>query len=175
MIVRKACLQSFDGYQKRFEHASKACSCDMTFSVFFPPAAEKGKVPVSAAGPLLEVGACAGIDSEALMTRSAISGHLLPPWTHLHRRDVSAEGGTAPVKHIVGRRRSLRMFCDIKFNLPAILTEPGRPSCTGFSTAEGSRAGRCTGVHRHIAAWSEHPGVFSTRAHLLTAGSVVGP
>jgi S-formylglutathione hydrolase len=37
----------FDGFQRRFSHASQCCGCDMTFSVFLPPQAEAGKrVPV---------------------------------------------------------------------------------------------------------------------------------
>lgn len=43
-----AILQLFEGYNKRFQHASKECGCDMKFFVYFPPAADKGKVPVRA-------------------------------------------------------------------------------------------------------------------------------
>ena len=35
----------FDGRQLRFRHASQSLKCDMTFSVFLPPAAESGLVP----------------------------------------------------------------------------------------------------------------------------------
>ncbi len=34
------------GRQIRYQHASAACNCDMIFSVFLPPAAETGPVPV---------------------------------------------------------------------------------------------------------------------------------
>ncbi|MDZ7785121.1 MAG: S-formylglutathione hydrolase [Halioglobus sp.] len=36
----------FGGRQLRFTHRSDALACDMTFSVFLPPAAEQGPVPV---------------------------------------------------------------------------------------------------------------------------------
>lgn len=36
----------FGGRQLRFSHRSDALACDMTFSVFLPPAAEQGPVPV---------------------------------------------------------------------------------------------------------------------------------
>lgn len=36
----------FDGRQLRFSHASKTLDCSMNFSVYLPPAADKGPVPV---------------------------------------------------------------------------------------------------------------------------------
>jgi len=36
----------FEGRQLRFSHYAEALACDMTFSVFLPPAAEQGPVPV---------------------------------------------------------------------------------------------------------------------------------
>ena len=36
----------FDGRQLRYRHRSEVLGCDMTFSIFLPPAAEKGAVPV---------------------------------------------------------------------------------------------------------------------------------
>lgn len=36
----------FSGRQLRYQHSSKSCQCDMTFSVFLPPQAESKKVPV---------------------------------------------------------------------------------------------------------------------------------
>jgi S-formylglutathione hydrolase len=38
--------RSFGGRQLRFTHTSQALNCDMNFSVYLPPAAEQGKVPV---------------------------------------------------------------------------------------------------------------------------------
>ncbi len=38
--------QCFGGKQLRFEHASSTLSCPMTFSIYLPPQAEQGKVPV---------------------------------------------------------------------------------------------------------------------------------
>jgi S-formylglutathione hydrolase len=38
--------KSFGGRQLRFSHESQALSCDMNFSVYLPPAAEQGPVPV---------------------------------------------------------------------------------------------------------------------------------
>jgi len=38
--------RSFGGRQLRFTHASSALDCDMTFSVYLPPAADRGRVPV---------------------------------------------------------------------------------------------------------------------------------
>lgn len=37
---------SFGGEIKRFRHFSQSCSCDMTFSVYLPPQASEGDVPV---------------------------------------------------------------------------------------------------------------------------------
>lgn len=37
---------AFGGVQGVYTHASKACSCDMTFAVYMPPAAKNGPVPV---------------------------------------------------------------------------------------------------------------------------------
>lgn len=36
----------FGGRQLRVKHTSESCHCDMVFSVFLPPQAEQGKVPV---------------------------------------------------------------------------------------------------------------------------------
>ena len=38
--------RSFGGRQLRFTHASRTLNCDMNFSVYLPPAAEHGEVPV---------------------------------------------------------------------------------------------------------------------------------
>jgi S-formylglutathione hydrolase len=38
--------RSFGGIQSVHSHASAACACDMTFSVFLPPQAQQRKVPV---------------------------------------------------------------------------------------------------------------------------------
>jgi S-formylglutathione hydrolase len=39
-------IRSFGGRQLRFSHTSKTLNCDMQFSVYLPPAAETGAVPV---------------------------------------------------------------------------------------------------------------------------------
>ena len=38
--------KSFGGWQQRHTHASGVCGCDMTFSLYLPPAAETAIVPV---------------------------------------------------------------------------------------------------------------------------------
>jgi len=38
-------VREFGGWLKRYVHASNSCHCDMTFSVFLPPQAEKATVP----------------------------------------------------------------------------------------------------------------------------------
>ncbi|RDE08434.1 S-formylglutathione hydrolase [Pelagibacterium lacus] len=38
--------RSFGGTQGVYRHASTACNCEMTFALFLPPQAEKGKVPL---------------------------------------------------------------------------------------------------------------------------------
>ncbi len=37
----------FGGFNRRYRHESSSCGCPMTFTVYFPPAAESKKVPVS--------------------------------------------------------------------------------------------------------------------------------
>lgn len=39
-------IRDSGGWLKRYVHASDTCNCDMTFSIFLPPQAENGKVPV---------------------------------------------------------------------------------------------------------------------------------
>lgn len=39
-------LQMFGGWNKKYKHSSDTLGCSMTFTVYYPPAAEKGKVPV---------------------------------------------------------------------------------------------------------------------------------
>ncbi len=39
-------VREFGGWLKRFTHKSDSCHCDMTFSVYLPPQAEHGPVPV---------------------------------------------------------------------------------------------------------------------------------
>ena len=39
-------VRCFGGRQLRYSHASQACNCDMTFSLYLPLAAETGPVPV---------------------------------------------------------------------------------------------------------------------------------
>ena len=38
-------IKEFGGWLNRYQHASESCHCDMTFSVYLPPQAEKQKVP----------------------------------------------------------------------------------------------------------------------------------
>lgn len=38
--------KSFDGQQLRYRHRSNTLKCDMTFSIYLPPAAESARVPV---------------------------------------------------------------------------------------------------------------------------------
>jgi len=38
-------IREFGGWLERYRHASASCHCDMTFSVYLPPQAEKGRVP----------------------------------------------------------------------------------------------------------------------------------
>ncbi|KAG2482418.1 hypothetical protein HYH03_018653 [Edaphochlamys debaryana] len=38
--------KQFGGWNRRYKHKSKSLGCDMTFTVYFPPAAASGKVPV---------------------------------------------------------------------------------------------------------------------------------
>jgi S-formylglutathione hydrolase FrmB len=36
----------FGGYSRRFKHQSDVLGCSMTFTIYLPPAAEAGKVPI---------------------------------------------------------------------------------------------------------------------------------
>jgi len=45
-IKQVAANRCFEGSQLRFTHAAGTTQCDMNFSVFLPPAAEQGRVPV---------------------------------------------------------------------------------------------------------------------------------
>jgi S-formylglutathione hydrolase len=38
-------IKEFGGWLNRYRHRSEACRCEMTFSVYLPPAAEQGPVP----------------------------------------------------------------------------------------------------------------------------------
>lgn len=38
-------IKEFGGYLNRYQHDSSSCGCEMTFSVYLPPAAEQHKVP----------------------------------------------------------------------------------------------------------------------------------
>jgi S-formylglutathione hydrolase len=38
-------IKEFGGWLNRYQHSSSSCNCEMTFSVFLPPKAEKEKVP----------------------------------------------------------------------------------------------------------------------------------
>ena len=38
-------IREFGGYLNRYTHDSSACSCEMTFSAYLPPQAERGPVP----------------------------------------------------------------------------------------------------------------------------------
>ncbi len=38
-------IKEFGGWLNRYRHRSRTCDCDMTFSVYLPPAAEQEKVP----------------------------------------------------------------------------------------------------------------------------------
>ena len=37
----------FGGWNRKYKHKSDVLGCDMTFTVYFPPASEKKAVPVS--------------------------------------------------------------------------------------------------------------------------------
>jgi S-formylglutathione hydrolase len=38
-------IKEFDGWLNRYQHTSTSCNCAMTFSVYLPPAADRGPVP----------------------------------------------------------------------------------------------------------------------------------
>lgn len=38
-------VKEFDGWLNRYQHASESCHCDMTFSVYLPPAAKYRRIP----------------------------------------------------------------------------------------------------------------------------------
>lgn len=44
-MVRIESIKEFGGYLNRYKHASAACQCEMTFSVYLPPQAQTEKVP----------------------------------------------------------------------------------------------------------------------------------
>lgn len=44
-MVRSESIKEFGGYLNRYTHASAACQCEMTFSVYLPPQAQIEKVP----------------------------------------------------------------------------------------------------------------------------------
>ena len=44
-IQRIESIKEFGGYLNRYTHESMVCHCEMTFSVYLPPQAEKGNVP----------------------------------------------------------------------------------------------------------------------------------
>ncbi len=44
-IQRIESIKEFGGYLNRYTHQSTVCQCEMTFSVYLPPQAEKGNVP----------------------------------------------------------------------------------------------------------------------------------
>lgn len=46
MAQEIASNKQFGGYNKRYQHASTICGCDMKFTVYLPPGAKHGKVPV---------------------------------------------------------------------------------------------------------------------------------
>ena len=48
-VLSAACAQMFGGWNRQYKHKSEVLGCEMVFTVFFPPAAEKGPVPVRAA------------------------------------------------------------------------------------------------------------------------------
>lgn len=39
-------LQAFGGWTVQYKHASTECGCDMNFTVYYPPQAKSGPVPV---------------------------------------------------------------------------------------------------------------------------------
>jgi S-formylglutathione hydrolase len=42
-LISEACC--FDGWQRTYQHASKACGCPMRFAVYLPPQAANDPVP----------------------------------------------------------------------------------------------------------------------------------
>ena len=46
MRTRTSSVRAFDGEQLQFTHPSEACACTMTVSVYLPPQAKMGPVPV---------------------------------------------------------------------------------------------------------------------------------
>jgi len=46
MAEQIASNKQFGGFNRRFKHKSSSVGCDMTFTIYFPPASESKKVPV---------------------------------------------------------------------------------------------------------------------------------
>ncbi len=74
-----ALMQQYGGWNKQYQHHSKTLGCDMKFSVFTPPAADKQKVPVSLLAKLVS---CSNF-TKACLSHSGVPGALLPQWAHM--------------------------------------------------------------------------------------------
>eukprot|EP00803_Ostreobium_quekettii_P008127 evm.model.scf_877.6 EVM.evm.TU.scf_877.6 scf_877:52103-52587(-) len=63
--------KAFGGWNRRYKHSSSACGCDMIFQIFFPPASDSAKVPVSVhyfRGP------CRDVDTQARPSNASRTG-----------------------------------------------------------------------------------------------------
>ena len=83
----------FGGDQLQFTHRSEACNCTMTFSIYLPPQAKSGKVPL-----LWWLSGLTCTDQN-FVTKAAAQGHAAEHGVAVIAPDTSPRGDDVPDDH----------------------------------------------------------------------------
>ncbi|MEM7428167.1 MAG: S-formylglutathione hydrolase [Pseudomonadota bacterium] len=89
-LEQTSSIACFGGKQQQFTHKSDSCKCTMTFSVYLPPQAEAGKVPV-----LWWLSGLTCTDQN-FVTKAAAQGHAAEHGIAVIAPDTSPRGDDVP-------------------------------------------------------------------------------
>jgi S-formylglutathione hydrolase len=159
----------FGGYNKRFQHASKECGCDMKFFVYFPPAAEKGKVPVLY---FLSGLTCTDenfTQKSGAQRKAAELGIALvvtdtsPRGLDIEGEDESMDLGTSAGFYLnatTEKWKNYRMYDYVTKELPALLESD--PAFSSLDTKTASIMGHSMGGHGAIMIGLKNPTAYKS-------------
>lgn len=157
----------FGGFNKRYRHRSEACGCDMTFTIFFPPQAEHGKVPV-----LYYLSGLTCTDENFISKAGAqrkAAGHgiaLVAPDTSPRGHNVPGEsdswdfgvGAGFYLNATQDKWKHWRMYDYVTAELPSLLQQ----HFANLDTANASIMGHSMGGHGALILAAKNPGKYKS-------------
>lgn len=162
----------FGGYNRRYKHASSSLSCDMTFTVYFPPAADETAAAPSKVPVMYYLSGLTCTDENVIQksgVQRACAQHgiaFIAPDTSPRGLNVEGEadswdfgvGAGFYVNATVDKWKNWRMYDYITKELPALLAS----SFPTLDTANASIMGHSMGGHGALTIALKNPGAYKS-------------